>query len=229
MELNKIYNTDALSKMDEMIKEGIKVDLLITDPPYKVVSGGGGDGANSKRPRGMLQRHDGKLFDYMNIKISDWMPKVYQILKEGSHAYIFTNVLNLTEMLNEAEKAGFKLHNLLVWKKNNCTPSQYYMKNGEYILFLRKGKAKWINDIGGSKTVNEFNNVIGNKVHPTEKPIDLLKFYINNSTNEGDLVFDPFLGGGSTAVAAIETKRNYLGFEIDEEYFKIAENRILTA
>jgi site-specific DNA-methyltransferase (adenine-specific) len=131
-------------------------------------------------------------------------------------------------MINESLKAGFKLHNILVWEKNNCTPSQFYMKNCEYVLFLRKGKAKWINDIGGSKTVHSFNNIIGNKKHPTEKPVDLLEFYIKNSSNEGDLVFDPFMGCGSTAIASLVSNRNYLGFEVDEEYYNTSQERINT-
>lgn len=224
--INNIYNKNALSEMDRMIERGLQVDLLLTDHPYKTITGGDSNGSNSERPKGMLSGNRKLFANQNNIKISDWMPKVYQTLKEESHAYIFTNSLNLTEMLNEASKVGFKLHNLLVWKKNNCTPSQFYMKNCEYILFLRKGKAKWINNIGGSKTVHDFNNIIGNKKHPTEKPVDLLKFYINNSTHEGDLVFDPFMGCGSTALAAIETNRNYLGFEIDEEYYQIGIRRI---
>lgn len=100
------------------------------------------------------------------------------------------------------------------------------MKNCEYVLFLRKGKAKWINDIGGSKTVHSFKNINGKKLHPTEKPVDLLEFYINNSSNENDIVFDPFMGSGSTAVATINTNRKYLGFEIDEEYIEIANKRL---
>ena len=154
------------------------------------------------------------------------MPEIYRVLKQESHAYIFTNVLNLIEMLNESQRAGFKLHNLLCWQKNNCTPSQYYMKNCEYVLFLRKGKAKWINDIGGSKTVHHFDNIIGNKTHPCEKPVNLLKFYINNSSDENDIVFDPFCGTGATLVAAKGLGRQYLGYEIDEEYFDIAVDRL---
>lgn len=200
------------------------VDLIVTDPPYKVVSGGGGNGKNSVRPQGMLSRHDGKLFNHTDIKISDWMPEIFRVLKEESHCYIFTNVLNLSEMLIESKKIGFKLHNLLVWEKNNCTPSQYYMKNCEYILFLRKGKAKWINDIGGSKTVHQFNNIIGHKTHPCEKPINLLKLYINNSSKENDVVLDPFCGTGSTLKASKELNRQYIGYEIDKEYFDIGNN-----
>jgi site-specific DNA-methyltransferase (adenine-specific) len=224
LEINKIYNTN--------FKEGLKliannsIDLVVTDPPYKTITGGDSDGANSERPKGMLGGNR-KLFKHQNnIKISDWIPELYRVLKEGTHCYIFTNVLNLNEMLNESQKAGFKLHNLLVWEKNNCTPSQFYMKNCEYVLFLRKGKAKWVNNIGGSKTVHKFNNIIGKKLHPTEKPVELLKYYILNSSNTNDLVFDPFIGSGSLAQACIEADRNFLGFEIDEEYYNIATNRI---
>ena len=100
------------------------------------------------------------------------------------------------------------------------------MKNCEYILFLRKGKAKWVNDIGGSKTVHKYNNIIGNKKHPTEKPVELLEFYINNSGNEEDLIFDPFMGSGTTAKIAKILNKNYIGFDIISTYCDIANKRI---
>lgn len=223
LELNKAINADSIEAMKNLESESI--DLLITDPPYKTITGGNSNGKNSERPKGMLSGNK-KIFTHQNIKISDWMIEVYRVLKQESHAYIFTNVLNLTEMLNEAQRVGFKLHNLLVWQKNNCVCSQYYMKNCEYVLFLRKGKAKWINDIGGSKTVHQFDNIIGNKTHPCEKPVDLLKFYISNSSDERDIVFDPFCGTGSTLIAAKELGRNYLGYEIDKEYYDICIQKI---
>ena len=178
-----------------------------------------------------------KLFKHQKLKISDWIPELFRVLKTESHCYIFTNALNMSEMLREARKVGFKLHNILGWLKNNCTPSQYYMKNCEYVLFFRKGKAKWINNIGGSKTMHEFliednpvtiqvDNIIGHKLHPTEKPIDLLKFYISNSSKEGDIVLDPFAGSGSTLVAAQELNRQYIGYEIDKQYYDIEIKRL---
>ena len=174
----KLLNGDCLELIAKIPDNSI--DLIVTDPPYKTITGGDSDGKNSTRPKGMLSGNR-KLFTYQNnIKPTQWIPELFRVLKEGSHCYIFTNHLNMKDMLIESEKAGFKLHNILVWEKNNCTPSQFYMKNCEYILFLRKGKAKWINDIGGSKTVHQFNNIIGNKVHPTEKPVDLMQFYIEN-------------------------------------------------
>ena len=223
MEFNKIINGDSIESM-KLLPSKI-FDLVVTDPPYKTITGGDSNGKNSERPKGMLSGNR-KLFKHQNIKISDWMSELYRVLKENTHCYIFTNSLNLTEMLNESQKVGFKLHNLLVWEKNNCTPSQYYMKNCEYVLFLRKGKAKWINDIGGSKTVHQFNNIIGNKTHPCEKPIDLLKFYIANSSNKNDVVFDPFVGTGSTLVAAKELGRMYFGYELEEQYYDIACKRV---
>lgn len=220
----ELWHGDCLELMKDIPDKSI--DLIVTDPPYKTITGGDSNGANSIRPKGMLQGNR-KLFKFQNqIKISEWLPELYRVAKNESHTYIFSNAINLKEMLIESEDVGFKLHNLLVWEKNNCTPSQYYMKNCEYVLFLRKGKAKWINNIGYSKTVHAFNNIIGNKNHPTEKPIDLLEFYINNSSNVNDIVLDPFMGSGSTGIACKNLNRKFIGIELDDTYFEIAKERI---
>ena len=202
------------------------IDMILTDPPYKIITGGNNNGINSVRPKGILSENS-NLFQYQNqIKISEWIPKLYRVAKNQSHIYIFTNVINLKDMLVESEKVGFQLHNVLCWEKNNCTPSQYYMKNCEYVLFLRKGKAKYINNIGNSKTVHKFNNIIGDKRHPTEKPVDLLEFYINNSSYQGDIILDPFMGSGTTGVACKNTNRKFIGIELDDTYFNVAKQRI---
>lgn len=219
----RLMQCDCLEAMKE-IPDNF-VDLVVTDPPYRTITGGDKNGKNSVRPKGIL-RGNRKLFENNKIKISEWMPELYRILKDGCHCYIFSNALNLKDMLNLSDKCGFKLVNLLVWQKNNCTPSQYYMKNCEYVLLLRKGKARWINNIGESKTVHCFKNVISTKTHPTEKPVDLMKFYIENSSNKNDIVLDPFMGSGSTGVACVNTNRNFIGVEIDEKYFKAAKIRI---
>lgn len=218
-----LIHNNSIEYLKEM-KE-CSVDLIVTDPPYKTITGGKNNGKNHKRPKGVLNENNG-LFKHQKLKISDWIGEIYRVLKEGSHCYIMTNSLNMEEMLTESRKAGFKLHNILVWEKNNCTPSQFYMKNCEYTLFLRKGKAKWINDIGGSKTVHKYNNIIGKKTHPCEKPVELMEFYIKNSSNEGDVVLDPFMGTGSVGVACLNTNRKFIGIELDDKYFDIAKERI---
>lgn len=173
----------------------------------------------------MLSKNDGKIFEYNDIKPEVWIPEVYRVLKPESHCYIMINVLNMEDYLRICRETGFGLHNILPWNKGNVTPNRWYMKNCEFTLFLRKGKAKAINNLG-SKMIHEFPNIIGNKLHPTEKPIELMKYYIANSSIEGDTVCDPFMGAGSTGVASKELKRNFLGIEIDKEYYDIADSRI---
>lgn len=218
----KLYNGDALDILASMEDESI--DLVVTDPPYKCISGG--KPKSKGQPSGMLSKNDGKIFNENDIAIEDWMPQLYRVLKNGSHAYVMTNLLNLEKMMLVARQVGFDIHNLLVWEKNNATPSRWYMKNAEFTLFLRKGKAKRINNVG-SKMVHRFNNILGKKVHPTEKPVELMLFYIENSSNIGDVVLDPFMGAGSTGVACLDCGRKFVGIEKDSEYFNIAEERLL--
>ena len=94
----------------------------------------------------------------------------------------------------------------------------------EFILMLRKGVAKNIKNMG-AKNLFEIPNV-RNKKHPTEKPVKLMEILIENSSNEGDIVLDPFMGVGSTGVAAKNLKRGFIGIEIDEQYFSIAKDRL---
>lgn len=212
---------DCLERMKEIPDESI--DLCISDIPYKLTGGGKGDGVNSKRPKGILTDNS----QLMAVpKFEDWLPELYRVMKNGTHIYLMCNFKNLNDLMNKSAKVGFKHINLLVWEKNNCTPSQFYMKNCEYTLLLRKGGSKYINDIGGSKTVHKFNNIIGNKVHPTEKPVELMKFYVENSSNVGDVVLDMFIGSGSTGVACLNTNRKFVGVEMDENYFNIAKDRM---
>ena len=157
------------------------------------------------------------------------MPSVYRVLKPSGHFYAFCNDKNVRELLNVASDVGFRQSNILVWVKNNATPNRYYMKNCEFILFLYKGRAKPINNMG-DKTVIKANNIYGkNKLHPTQKPVEILEKLILNSTMPGNTVLDPFMGSGSTGVACVNTGRSLIGMELDECYFKIASERIETA
>lgn len=215
---------DCLEIMKDIPNESI--DLIVTDPPYRTISGGhntpkwiSGYGSS------VLYKNDGKIFKHNNINHYDWLKESYRVLKKGSHIYIMTNLLNLFMLKEIAEKIGFKLHNLLVWEKNTCNANRWYMKNCEYILFMRKEKAKSINN-ASSKTVHKYNNIVGNKLHPTEKPVELMELYVKNSSNENDIVLDPFMGSGSTGVACINTNRNFIGIELDKKYYKIACERI---
>ena len=223
----RLFNGDCLEVMDKLIEQGVKVDAIITDPPYKLTSGGH---ANTKI-KGCIGRIEnehaktGNIFSHNKITFKDWFGKAYQLLKDGTHFYCMCNDKNLQGVLNAGEEAGFKEVNVLVWEKGMHTPTQYYMKNVEFIVLFRKGKAKYINNMGSFALI-KIHGVRGNKIHPSEKPVELMKHLIENSTNENDLILDPFIGSGSTGVACINTNRKFIGIELDEKYFNIASDRI---
>ena len=216
----KLYNDDCLNVLKDIGDNSI--DLVVTDPPYEVITGGRNGGVKGK-PSGILKENKQLMKSIPSPEL--WLSECFRVMKYGTHIYIMTNTLNLTNYLNIINDVGFKLHNLLVWNKNNTTPNRWYMKNCEYVIFARKGFAKSINN-PSSQTVHNFDNIIGNKQHPTEKPVDLMKFYVGNSSNIGDTVLDPFMGSGSTGVACKELGRNFIGIELDKQYFDIATKRI---
>ena len=216
----KMYNDDCLNVLKDI--EDSSIDLVVTDPPYEVITGGRNGGVKGK-PSGILTEN--KQLMKSIPKADLWLSECFRVMKDGTHIYIMTNTLNLTNYLNIINGVGFKLHNLLVWNKNNTTPNRWYMKNCEYVIFARKGFAKSINN-PSSQTVHNFDNIIGNKQHPTEKPVDLMKLYVGNSSQVGDTVLDPFMGVGSTGFACKELGRNFIGIELDNQYFDIATKRI---
>ena len=195
------------------------VDLILTDPPYDVITGGN---KNKAAPKGILTENKQLMKTIPSFE--GWLPECYRVLKDDSHAYFMTNFKNLEAMMVAIRSAGFNIHNLLVWEKNNATPNRWYMKNIEYTIFARKGKAKTITD-SGSKTCHHFDN-IRDKQHPTQKPVELMSFYVGNSTEIDAVVLDPFMGSGSTGVACVNTNRRFIGIELDEGYFGIAQGRI---
>jgi site-specific DNA-methyltransferase (adenine-specific) len=168
----------------------------------------------------------GKLFKHNDIKFSDWLPYVYEILKEWCHCYIMINWRNLKELQQEAENVGFEYQQLLVWDKGNATPNRYYLNACEFILMLRKWPARNINEMW-TKNILKVANIIWNKKHPTEKPVELMEIMIRNSTNEWDLVFDPFMWAWATAIASKRLNRKFVWTEIDERYYNIAIDRLV--
>ena len=214
---------DCLELMKDIPDESI--DLVVTDCPYHIVSGGC---TNKGKGNGIFQKEnasDGKLFSHNEIEFSEWLPDVFRVLKQNSHCYIMINGRNVKQLQQEAENVGFVFQNLLVWDKGNVTPNRYYMNACEFVLLLKKGKSRTINK-PGTPSILRYRNIIGRKNHPTEKPIELMECFIENSTHLFDTVLDPFMGSGSTGVACKNTGRHFIGIEIDKNYFNIAKERI---
>ena len=223
-----LYNDDCITVLDNMIQNGDTVDMIFTDPPYRVTSRG-----NAGNSGGMLQKKinkAGQVFEHNNIEIEVYLPKFYKVLKETGHCYIMTNHVNLQEILNTATECGFHFIKSLIWDKGNKIMGQCYMSQFEYILFFRKGKHKKINNCGTSDILSIPNKKTkdenGKNLHDVEKPVNLMKVLVENSSNKGDLVLDPFMGIGATGIACVKSDRNFIGIEIDENYFNIAKERI---
>ena len=228
----KLIHDDCLNALKDIPNESI--DLVVTDCPYHIVSGGCTNIPRKDEPSGIFNRRNaftqanaksGKLFDNNDIEFKDWLPEIYRVLKKDTHCYIMINARNLKDLQTEAEKVGFKFQNILIWNKGNATPNRYYLNAYEMILMLRKGKARNINNMG-CKNIIDVKNIRGNKLHPTEKPVELNKILIENSSNENDVVLDPFMGVGGCGAACQELNRRFIGIEIDENYFKIAQDRM---
>lgn len=226
LETNKIYLGDSRELFKEL--DDGSIDLIATDVPYKTTARGGTGNSG-----GMCKKKEfssGKVFKHNDIKPQEFIPEFYRVLKEGTHCYIFTNHVNLYEMMTVAKDCGFHFIKSLIWNKGNKIMGQSYMSQFEYILFFRKGQHKKINNCGTADILDVPNKKTkgadGKNLHDTEKPVELMKILVENSSQEGEIVLDPFIGVGSTCIASKELNRKYIGFEIDENYFNIAEKRI---
>ena len=226
MELNKIYNEDCMVGMKKI--PDASIDLIATDVPYRITSRG-----NAGSSGGMMQKDlsmKGKIFEDNDIKIEEYLPEFYRILKEKSHCYIMCNHINLTHFLKVIDESNFHFIKCLVWVKDNKIMGSFYMNQFEYIIMLRKGGAKIVNNCGISDVLMFANkkdkDKNGQNLHDSQKPVGLFQTLISQSSKKSATILDPFMGSGTTAIAAIREKRNFIGFELNKEYYDKACKRI---
>ena len=214
--INKVIQGDCLEVMKGIPDNS--VDCIITDPPY---------GMKYQSARRTATPQFKKIENDNNI---NWFPEFikecYRVLKNNSHIYIFCNDYNISKFRDLQEEAGFKNKRTLVWVKNNHTSGDLlgdYANKTEFINYAQKGR-KLLN--GGRNTnVLEFSRV-SKLEHPTQKPVDLNEFLINKSTNENEIILDPFAGSGTTGVACKNLNRNYILIEKEPEYIDIINKRL---
>lgn len=204
------------------------IDLVVTDPPYRVTKRGGHGNAGGMLTKDIFKR--GEVFAHNSIEPNEYLPELFRVLKQNTHCYVMTNHVNLVQIITEARSCGFHFIKSLIWDKGNKIMGQAYMSQFEYILFFRKGAFKKINHCGTSELIHIPNKKTkgadGKNLHDTEKPVALMELLIENSSQVGDLVLDPFTGVGSTGIACMRKGRNFLGTELDDKYFEIARKRI---
>jgi len=211
IETNKIINEDCINVLRNLPNNCI--DLIITDPPY-------GDnvayGFNNK----IIKNNKTPLVNCSALA------EFYRVLKKNSSVYIFTNWKHypfLTEFIIRYTK--FKIRHLIVWKKHNFGLGWAFRHQYEMILVLEKGKPKYhLTNFSDVQTCSHINHNKEN--HPHQKPIDLIIKIIKHSSKEGDIILDPFCGSGSICVACQQTKRKWIGVELDEGWVGVARKRI---
>lgn len=218
----RLYNDDCLEVLKNIPDNSI--DLIVTDPPYMMTCGGSG-GAFGKDKRSYHNEID-PLTKNFNL---DVLNELVRVLKK-INIYIWCSKDQLRQYIDYFEDKGCKT-DLLCWHKTNPTPTcnNTYLSDTEYLLFFReKGAKVYGNYHSKKKYYISPTNKEDKKLyrHPTIKPLDIIQNLVINSSLVGDTVLDCFMGSGTTGVACINTNRNFIGIEIDKEYFDIAEKRI---
>ena len=240
MELNTIYNEDCLEGMKRLPDKS--VDLMITAPPYLHVKGG----MKSKRFNvGRVWSADSRMVnemsDFDKKEIFNFLDASLRVLKKAN-MYIFCSKLQLIhyfEYISEynasVPKSRALKYDLLIWDKldNRMMSSKFHASDIEYIvrIYEQGVSLNKVWDEDGKKSdsdhymkLQSFKKPIGE--HTTQKPVELIKRLIRTSSHENDLVLDPFMGSGTTAIACLSTNKQYIGFELDEGYYNIAQDRI---
>ena len=219
MELNKIYNMDCLEGM-KMLDDN-SVNLIVTDPPYLM------NYMTNYRKNKEHEFCKPILNDNNEELVSNYIKECYRILKNNTAIYIFANDIKIDFFKQEIEKY-FNIKNIIDWIKNNHTAGDLeaaYGRQKEYIIFANKGRRK----INGKRLTDVwyFDRVVGNEqIHQNQKPIELINRCILKSSNEGDVVFDGFMGSGTTAASAVVNNRKFIGAELDYNEWLKAINRI---
>jgi DNA modification methylase len=219
---HNVYFEDCVDGMAERLDEN-SVDCVITDPPYGFDFTGRTD--KKKKHDSIQNADDWGLFE-------DFLSEARRVLRPDGHIYVFWNWKHYGK-IERLFRDRFVHHNTLVWVKNNfglndANSSYQYRPQHEWCLYGSPEADPRDMESGNSRSdVLEFDLVGGQYDHPTEKPVSLMTEFVEASTREGELICDPFMGSGTTAVAAIQNDREYVGFELDgENYRDVIERRI---
>lgn len=211
--MSTLIQGDCLEEMRSV--EDNSIDMVLTDPPYGI----------SYQSGRRVDKYNAIKNDDSLKWVSLFAEQCYRVAKNNTAHYVFCS-WHFMDVFKQAFEKHFKIKNILVWVKNNHGSGDLkgdFAPKHELILFLHKGRRIY----NGKRVPNILEYAkTGNKLHPTEKPVNMLEFMLEKFSDEGDLVFDPFMGSGSTGVACKNTNRDFIGIELDEGYFNIAKERI---
>lgn len=234
----RLIHGDCIIALEELNDDS--VDLLLTDPPYNL---GVFMQKRSTNLKQMRENYFGAA-GWDNLVSADWEESMdaffdesSRVVKKGGAMIVFMAVIKLETLIVLAQKYGFYYKTTGTWHKSNPMPRNmnlHFINSTETWVYFTKGtktgtfnnEGKALHDFFETSVTPKNEKKFGS--HPTQKPIKLMKYFVDVLTNEGDTVLDPFMGSGSTGVAALSSKRKFIGIELDENYFEIACRRIRT-
>jgi site-specific DNA-methyltransferase (adenine-specific) len=200
------------------------VDLLLTDPAYESLEKHRAIGTTT-RLKVSAGSSNPWFSVFPNVRFAELFEEVQRVLKRDTHFYLMCDQETAFIAKPIAEQAGFKFWKPLVWDKRSIGMGYHYRARYEFILFFEKGKRR-LADLGIADVL-EVPRVRGG--YPAEKPSALSEIFIRQSTVENDLVVDPFMGSGSSGVAALKLGRRYAGNDVSDDSLKLSRQRLLVA
>ena len=219
--MSKLYSGNCVEILKTFQEESI--DLIVTDPPYLI-----NYQTNYRKDKDHRFCSPIQNDKDAHLLISESIKEMYRVLKNDTAVYMFCSFDFVDFFKQEVEKY-FNLKNIIIWAKNNWTAGDLeaqYGKAYEMIVYANKGRCKLKSDKRESD-VWDYKRVVGNRqYHQNQKPVELLERCIRNSSIKGGVVLDPFMGSGSTCVAAQNIGRQYIGIELEEVYIDIAKQRL---
>ena len=216
----KLIQGDCLEKMKD-IPDG-SVDLVLTDPPYNLARD------NNFHTMGRSGIDFGEWDKEADIL--SYITEVFRVTKGGGSFIVFNDWKNLGDIARESERLGFETKDMLRLEKSNPMPrnrDRRYVTDYECAVWFTKPKGKWtFNRQDKNYQRPKFVKSIERGLHPTQKNLSLMGDLVKIHSNEGDTVLDSFMGSGTTGVACKNLNRNFIGIELDPNYFEIAKQRI---
>lgn len=224
-----LYLANSLSLVKELKAKNILVDAIITDPPFNISKENNFTTLNSPRT-GIDFGHWDNNFD-----VCGWIKDYVELLNKNASIIIFCSYLYISYIATELTKHGIEVKDIIIWKKTNPMPrnrDRRYVQDMEFAIWGVKKDAKWVfnkpANIPYLRSIYESSVVSGSekKGHPTQKSLKVLKEIIQVHTNKDSLILDPFMGSGTTGVAALSLNRKFIGVEVNTDYYEIALKRI---
>ncbi len=217
--------TRFLSELEDQ-----SVDLILTDPPYTISRQTGFKHVGPKSVERFAVTMDFGAWDHAAIDLDALAEQALRVLRRGGTAIIFYDLWKLSYLADSMSSAGFKQLRFIEWVKKNPVPlnsKRNYLTNSREIAIsgVRSGKPTFHSEYDNGIYHYPIPNN-GKRHHPTQKPMSLFKELIEKHSNEGDLVVDPFLGSGTTALAALSLSRCFNGCDADRNYVQIAKERV---